>query len=407
MSPYAGRKNVAKSFEESFDVIVCGGGVAGVAAALEAARAGLRTALLEKTILPGGLATSGLINVYLPLCDGNGRQVTFGIAEELLRLSLRYGPGEVPAWREARGGVECARFQAVFSPASFALALDEALVSAGVEIRFDTLACSPVMDGSRVVGVEAETKAGRGLLRAGCVVDATGDADIAYRAGAPCTEGRNTLAMWALGASQGLPGGATLGGAASGAVRMVRLGKCSQDEADATSCRATDAHGVTEFVLQCRAMLREHYRQAHERGGDSIRQSDFPVALPSMAQFRTTRRVVGQSTIRDGEDGQYRPDSIGLVADWRRAGPVWEIPYGALLPVGIHGLLMAGRCISSDGDAWEVTRVIPPAALTGQVCGVAAALSAGSGAPPGQLKAEEIQRALAGKGIPFHIRDLK
>jgi hypothetical protein len=83
----------AEMFRKSYDVVVCGGGVAGVAAALAAARRGQRTALLEKTVYPGGLATAGLIYIYLPLCDGNGTQVTFGVAEELLLASIKYGPG--------------------------------------------------------------------------------------------------------------------------------------------------------------------------------------------------------------------------------------------------------------------------------------------------------------------------
>ena len=70
-----------------YDVIVVGGGIAGIAAALAAARTGAKTLLLEKMYLPGGLATSGLVTVYLPLCDGKGTQVSFGLAEELLRLS--------------------------------------------------------------------------------------------------------------------------------------------------------------------------------------------------------------------------------------------------------------------------------------------------------------------------------
>ena len=76
-------------FERTVDVLVAGAGVAGIAAALEASRAGLRTALVEKTILVGGLAPTGLVYVYLPLCDGNGTQVAFGIAEELLHVSLK------------------------------------------------------------------------------------------------------------------------------------------------------------------------------------------------------------------------------------------------------------------------------------------------------------------------------
>ena len=90
-------------YERRYDVIVSGAGVAGVAAALACARKGLHTALVEKTVLVGGLATAGLINIYLPLCDGHGHQVIYGIAEELLHLSIRYGPGEIPAvWTESR-----------------------------------------------------------------------------------------------------------------------------------------------------------------------------------------------------------------------------------------------------------------------------------------------------------------
>ena len=73
------------------DVLVCGGGIAGISAALSAAREGADVLLLEREWLLGGLATAGLVTVYLPLCDGLGRQVSFGIAEELLRLSVKHG----------------------------------------------------------------------------------------------------------------------------------------------------------------------------------------------------------------------------------------------------------------------------------------------------------------------------
>ncbi|MFN2109744.1 MAG: FAD-dependent oxidoreductase, partial [Anaerolineae bacterium] len=146
-------------FEKDFDVLVVGAGVAGVAAALECARAGLHTALVEKTALVGGLATTGLVNIYLPLCDGLGHQVTYGIAEELLHLSIKYGPGDVPdGWREGRG-----RYLTTFSPASFVLALDETLEDAGVDLWLDTLFCRPVVDGERIVGLEVENKSGRGV----------------------------------------------------------------------------------------------------------------------------------------------------------------------------------------------------------------------------------------------------
>jgi len=109
--------------EKKYDVIVVGGGVAGVAAALEASRSGLKTALLEKTILWGGLATSGLVPVYEPLCNGIGKQVTFGIAEELLKISIKYGPDNLSKeWsgkNKNAGSRSQHRYQTVFNPFSF------------------------------------------------------------------------------------------------------------------------------------------------------------------------------------------------------------------------------------------------------------------------------------------------
>ena len=74
-----------------YDVAVVGGGIAGIAAALAASRHGAKTVLIEKQFALGGLATLGLVTIYLPICDGCGRQVSFGIAEELLKLSMKYG----------------------------------------------------------------------------------------------------------------------------------------------------------------------------------------------------------------------------------------------------------------------------------------------------------------------------
>ena len=189
-------------FDKTYDVVVAGAGVAGVAAALESARAGLSTALVEKTVQTGGLATSGIVNIYLPLCDGKGTQVTFGIAEELLHLSYKYGPGDVPQdWQTLVEGKAKSRYLVTFSPAAFVLAMDEALAEAGVDLWFDTLVCTPVMDRDRVAGIEVENKSGRGVLRAKCLIDATGDADVAYRAGAPCADADNWLSLWSLEAS--------------------------------------------------------------------------------------------------------------------------------------------------------------------------------------------------------------
>jgi choline dehydrogenase-like flavoprotein len=399
-----GELAMALRFEKTYDVVVAGGGVAGAAAALEAARAGVRTALLEKTVQAGGLATSGMVNIYLPLCDGCGRQVTFGIAEEMFRLSVRYGPGdEPPGWREG-----AARFETPFSPAAFALALDEELEAAGVDVWLDTLACLPVLEGGRVAGLEVENKSGRGLLRAGCVVDATGDADVVSRAGGACAEGDNWLSVWATQSDAQTASRAMRLDPPRPPVDIVRLGA---DAAGAgavpggTGLRGVTGEQVTRFARGGQRLLREHYR-SRQADGEHARHAVFPLALPSMAQFRTIRRIAGREEMTDGQHTLRRPASIGLAADWRRPGQVWEIPFGALLPLSVAGVLAAGRCIASGGDAWEVTRVIPAAALTGQAAGMAAWMAVKAGIQPHQLAVGGLQRQLARAGVPAHLEDV-
>ena len=167
--------------------------------------------------------------------------------------------------------------------------------------------------------------------------------------------------------------------------------------------KGTEGRSVSDFLLEGRRILREHYKKMQQKG--HRREDLYPLTLPSMAQFRTTRAIVGQTTLVDGMGGKELDDSIAMAADWRKRGSVWEIPYGSLVPK-VTGLLMAGRCISATGDAWEVTRVIPPAAQTGQVAGLAATLAIQKQTTPDKLEVGEIQSALIGKGMPYHMSQL-
>lgn len=171
------------------DVLVAGGGIAGISAALAAARAGARVLLLEKEFALGGLATLGLVTIYLPLCDGRGRQVSFGISEELLRLSIRYGAeGSYPdAWLDEGadpGRRVRQRFLVQYNPHLFAIMAERLLREAGVQILYGTLACETHKSGSRIEAVIVENKSGRTAIQAKSVVDATGDADICHLSGA-------------------------------------------------------------------------------------------------------------------------------------------------------------------------------------------------------------------------------
>ena len=188
-----------------------------------------------------------------------------------------------------------------------------------------------------------------------------------------------------------------------GRVSCVHLGKHDASLDGTMEWSGLDARGVTRFVLAGRAMLRRRYRNRYNAERAASRETRYPVALPAVAQFRRTRRICGRETLHAGEHGRPRKDSVGLVADWRAPGDVWEIPYGALIPKKVQSLLAAGRCISSAGDAWEVTRVIPAAALTGQAAGTAAAVAVEQGVLPDAVSVEKVQARLEEAGILLHV----
>jgi len=190
---------------------------------------------------------------------------------------------------------------------------------------------------------------------------------------------------------------------------MVRVGGDADGRghpADQPKYHGTDGAEVTRFVLESRRLLREHYQAKQGEIGAAGRHQIFPVTLPSMAQFRTTRRIDGVETMLADQENIEIATSVGVIPDWRKAGPVREIPYGALIPQGVKGLLVVGRCMSAEGEAWEVARVIPPAALTGQLAGIAATLAIRHGATPDALVVGDIQAAIQLQGLPLHASDI-
>ena len=406
--------------DKVYDVLIVGGGIAGIAAALEAARSGLHTALVEKTILWGGLATSGLVPVYMPLCDGGGRQVTFGIAEELLEWSIKYGPGHIPAgWTDrtqeeydtryknlyAQGGLD-KRYATIFSPVAFAWGLDEVMYDSDVDLWLDTLACQPMMVGNRVTGVEVENKSGRTAIGASCIVDASGDADIAYRAGAPCEEQGSYPSFLGQYTSLALAREAVANGSGE---RLVTYHTAGANEfaqgypAGARKYSATDGRDVTQFVMESRKVARQEMTAQQKAGGDTGRENMYPATLPTMAQFRMTRRIIGQETVCADKRNQYCESSVGLIADCRTTDAVWEVPYGSLVPQKVENLLVVGRCTSAEGYAWQVTRLIPAAALSGQIAGIAATLAVHGDTSPDRLDVKDVQKVARGKGFVLHV----
>ena len=365
---------VSTVVREEYDVIVVGGGVAGIAASVSAAREGAKVLLLEKQVNLGGLATSGLISWYEPLCDSQGNQVVFGIAEELIKLSVRDCFDSLPI---RFGGTEKSaprreRYSTRYSPTVFSLALDEYVTDAGVKILFDTYGTYPVMEGNICQGVITENADGRSFYPAKVVIDATGDASVMYRAGVPCREGENYLSYLVHDivyddAKQFLDENKTW------AVRnWVNAGSDMLGNGQPEGMprvKGVTAEEITTFMLVGKRRMLERVRQRDRYSYDIM-------TIPSMPQFRTIRQIVGDSDFK-AVNGNSVPDSIGHTGDFRMAEQyvqnIYDVPLSSLYNSNFPNLLAAGRIISApDHDDWEVSRVIPTCAMTGEAAGKAA-----------------------------------
>ena len=388
-------------FEKSYDLVVAGGGIAGVAAALASARRGYKTALLERQVLLGGLATSGLIYIYLALCDGNGKQVTFGIADELFQAAPNYGPFDIPAeWGGPENGFVGAktnRLECRFSPAGYVLTLDKFLKEANVDVFLETRICAVQTDSSvKITAIETENLAGRGKFNAKCFIDATGDASLIRHAGGEIETGVNYLTPWVLQHCK------TPKMLFDDNIEMKAFA-CKTENPD-IKWNADDPHGQTEFIRESWKLLREYYDQSYASG--ISRKELYPLHLPAMAQTRMNARIIGKETLTCDSDKRSFDTSVGLYGDWRIANKVWEVPYGILLPEKVRGVLAAGRCISTTKDAWDAFRVIPAAALTGEIAGTAAFLSIANNCDPLDLPVPILRDELKKQGFYFHYSEL-
>ena len=357
-----------------YDTVVAGGGIAGIAAATAAARGGARVLLIEKQYMPGGLATAGLVTIFLPLCDGMGRQVTFGIAEELLRLSVRHGyEGKYPsAWLENGSYSEKAkqRFEVQYNPYIFAIETEKLLKAAGVDILFGTFVCEACVSDGKIRHIITENKSGRTAVALKNIIDCSGDADICRLAG------ENTIVF-----SQGNVPASWYYSVEAGENKLKMLGfsdipdsqkTAEQLENSKSSLRfiGLEADELSDLTLYSHSVLLDDFLK---RGRDTPRCSLSSIA--ATPQIRMTRRIDGKYTQDDTEMHKEYNDSVGLFSDWRKPGPVYELPFGTLTGRKITNLLAAGRCISVTDAMWDITRVIPVCALSGQAAGTAAAMT--------------------------------
>ena len=420
------------------DVVVAGGGPAGVCAAVSAARLGAKTILVERFGCLGGNLTLGHVSPILgKVCAGT-------MADEIRRLlnanhldapkvMTRNGPEEHIDHEEAKGIL--ARFCA----------------DAGVTV----LLCAPVVDaqmeGPRVTGLTVDTPKGLRIIRAKVVVDATGDGRVATAAGAEVKIGRDSdgatqpstlefvvdgvdescaITAWGGTDPVKLPSGEeyralckrmNAAGELPKNVTIVRLHRTfypGERSVNATQINGIDpldpvALGKAEVELrgqidQCVAFLRNHVP-----GFEKCRVKSSAGTLG----VRETRRVMGDAMVLDADlhDGRHYPDAVvhnawflidihnpkggGQAEGHSHPAQPYDIRYGAFLPKGINGLLTAGRCISGTHRAHASYRVMTPGMAMGEAVGVAAALAATRGVVPRDVSAADIRAELSRRGV--------
>ena len=388
----------------SYDVVVCGGGIAGIAAALAAARQGVRVALVEREYLLGGLATLGLITVYLPLCDGRGHQCSFGIAEELLRLSVLHG-AEAPlprGWMTDTDdeAARCKnRFSVRFNPSVFAILAEQVLRQAGVELLYGLAVVGGRRSGKKLTHILCEGRDGRFALACGSAVDATGDAVLCRLLGMTCATYayKNTLPSWYY-YQQGSTCRLQMLGYAENP--NIALSESEGNPAvDPTKPHYTglDTFEVSRMTCDAHDQLISHFLARGDLAPDYALTS-----IATVPQLRMTARLCGQQTLDVGDAHREMKDSVGMISDWRQAGPVYEVPFDCLWSEEMVNLAVAGRMISATDKMWDLSRVIPACAVTGQAAGTACALSRNFATLP----VSRLQKTLRQSGVVLHEKEL-
>lgn len=372
---------------DNYDVIIVGGGIAGVSSALAAVRQGSRVLLVEKHCNVGGLATLGLISWYLPVCDGKGNLVSTGIPQELLEIAKTCTTAITRKTYPAGD-----RMQTWFIPEEFAILLERLLIDQKCSILYDTTFIDVVCEGTRCIGVVLATKEGLSLYTANAIVDATGEASVLHRAKVATESRTNPFSCWYQTTSK------------SGSIEMRMLGADAHGAFDhkragSGGYTGDNSQEVSNYMMSCRDAI---LKDADIGNPD---KDVMVVAIPKIPQLRCVRRLIGYEKINESDCNRFVASSVGCVADWRTAGRVYELPFLSLFGKGIANIVAAGRCVSADDAAYEVLRCIPQSAATGQAAGTIAALYSQHLclSSMAEMDIEVVQHALEDQGVRLHV----
>jgi glycine/D-amino acid oxidase-like deaminating enzyme len=421
------------------DVLVCGGGAAGVAAAVTAARQGRRVTLVERYGFCGGGAVAGLSGTVCGLYEASDdasappRQAVFGFADEFVKLLESRG-GLTPPVKYGK------TWTRVHDPLVWREAADHLLREAGVQVIFHAVVIGALLEGDRVAGATVWSKEGRIEIRARLAIDASGDADLVAMAGFPSfvgDEGRvqNPTMIFRVG---GVDTGRFLAAYGTDTIMpeqvmdLLRrhngngyflprakiwlftttrpgelLCNCTRVVgADGRELNTLFARDFTDAELEGRRQMREYARffRDHLAGCESSYVVDTGVQVG----VRQTRQAQGVATLANADilAGRKFADAIArspwpielhtgakprvewLLDDW------YEVPYGCFVPARGEGLLVAGRCLSAQHEAVASARVTAQCFAYGHAVGHAAAMCLESGLAPRGLDGRDVRERL-------------
>lgn len=432
-----------------FDVVVVGGGPAGLAASVSAARHGARVLLVERYGFLGGMGTAGGVTNFAGLYgrkNGVMQQVVHGVVDELLERIAAMGGLNTP-----QDGMQGRIRVQSYDISSLKCAADQMLVASGVQILFHAWAASVVMQGARIDALVVETKSGRMAIRAAQFIDGSGDADIAHFAGAPYELGDGhgsglypttmfrvghvdaALALPAVGefkainmlmaqAEQAKPGkyqfprdGAILRPQKNPSEWRANVTQINNAQGKAMD--ATDAQQLSDGELVGRQQVADYFNFLRNEVPGFADSSIVDIA--AQIGVRETRRIQGQYVLT-GDDiltSAKFDDAIGINAwpmelhaegriDWQfphnwdaSEGRVYnDLPWRMLVPKKVTNLLVAGRCASMTHEGQSAARVSGACFVMGQAAGTAAAMLS-SAQTTADMNVQTLQKRLVQDGV--------
>ncbi len=407
------------------DVLVVGGGSAGMSAAIAAARQGADVILVERYGYLGGLASGGLIVLLLTLDDGNGQQVVAGQCQELVeRLQARdacfYPPsGEWGNYDEEMvekyrrwglvwgSGPHRVRYSVAYDPEEFKFVANEWVLESKVRLMFHRWASDVVYDmerphgrpAGRISHVVFTSKAGQQAVKASYVIDATGDGDVFTMAGEASEKEQVHPWLWfRMAGARDVDEAQSKRGAfffrtVKGGQALMPWGAAERIE---RRIDATDPDDLTFAEVECRRMVMDEVARlrAQAPGFEETYLTDVALTLG----ITESRRLTGAYTLAREDVDKVFDDTVASTGHWTKYGAVYHIPYRSLLPQRTSNLLTVGRCISVDHRAHHATKEIPACFATGEAAGVAAVQALRGSAAVQDVDVAAVQRTLRGVG---------